>query len=121
MEVNTIQNARLVFDSESPSLTKSPITMLHFDILREIFLFNANIFTKRKCIETTRLSSQVCHSWRSLILKSPTIWGRLLELSELELSTDRWREEVLRRSGNSLLWVRGQVSGSLTNPRLGTE
>ncbi|KDR65684.1 hypothetical protein GALMADRAFT_1248600 [Galerina marginata CBS 339.88] len=117
--VNTTQNQRL--GSESPSQTNSPITTLHHDIHREIFLSNANIFAEKKCLETTRLSSQVCHTWRSHILNSPTIWGRLLELSALERCTEQWREEVLRRSGDSLLWIYGHASGSFTYPRIGTK
>ncbi|KDR67344.1 hypothetical protein GALMADRAFT_258308 [Galerina marginata CBS 339.88] len=107
--------------SELPSQTNSPITMLHLDILREIFLSNADIFVETKALEITRRSSQVCHAWRTLILNSPTIWGRLLDLSALARSTERWKEEVLNRSGNSLLWVCGRASGCLTHSRLGTE
>ncbi|KDR66063.1 hypothetical protein GALMADRAFT_148224 [Galerina marginata CBS 339.88] len=117
--LNTTQNQRL--GSESPSQTQSQIKSLHFDILREIFLFNANIFTEKNCLETTRLSSQVCHSWRSLILNSPSIWGRLFELSALEQSTERWGKEVLSRSENSLLWVYGSVSGCITHNQPGTK
>ncbi|KDR66035.1 hypothetical protein GALMADRAFT_259864 [Galerina marginata CBS 339.88] len=119
--VNITQKARLGFRSESPSLTNSPITTLHSDILREIFLINANIFTEEKCLKNTCRSSQVCHAWRSLILDSPTIWGRLIELSALERCTKQWREEVLKRSGDSLLWVYGRTLGCLTRPRQGTD
>ncbi|KAF9527734.1 hypothetical protein CPB83DRAFT_374835 [Crepidotus variabilis] len=50
--------------------------------------------------------SQVCQSWRFLLLEIPTVWGKLMDLDIL-CSRDRLREEVPSRSRNAPLWVRG--------------
>ncbi|KIM40913.1 hypothetical protein M413DRAFT_445685 [Hebeloma cylindrosporum] len=91
----------------------SGIYKLNEDILRSIFLLNAeptnevedaNILTGP--LTTTRYSSQVCGYWRQLILQWPYLWGRLIDLQDLQQKTDSWRNEVLRRSGDSLLCVK---------------
>ncbi|KIM40697.1 hypothetical protein M413DRAFT_28478 [Hebeloma cylindrosporum] len=52
-------------------------------------------------LRTARLISQVCVSWRKLILDSPSIWGNLIDLEYLQQKSDAWRDEVLRRSGGA--------------------
>ncbi|KAF8904704.1 hypothetical protein CPB84DRAFT_1772625 [Gymnopilus junonius] len=83
------------------------ILQLHEDILTEIFLWNANIFTAKNCVVTTRSASQVCQSWRSILLCSSSVWGRLMDLDTLNQKSNAWRQEILSRSGQSLLWIVG--------------
>ncbi|KDR72186.1 hypothetical protein GALMADRAFT_143061 [Galerina marginata CBS 339.88] len=60
-------------------------------------------------LSTSRHSSQVCRFWRSVILGSPTLWGRLIDLDHLNSKNSYWRREILYRSGNAGLWIRGHV------------
>ena len=95
------------------SILPSPIYRLNEDILRSIFLVNVEAavweFEGNKVVSspltTTRHSSQVCGYWRRLILQWPFLWGRLIDLQDLQQNTDFWRNEVLKRSGDSLLCI----------------
>lgn len=92
------------------------IYKLNEDILRSIFLLNADSESGNEVededvivtspLTTTRHSSQVCGYWRRLILQWPFLWGRLIDLQDLQQKTDFWRNEVLRRSGDSLLCIK---------------
>ncbi|KAF8908622.1 hypothetical protein CPB84DRAFT_168769 [Gymnopilus junonius] len=87
--------------------TDPPIFNLNEDLLWSIFHLNADMFTDQKALETTRLTSQVCSSWRNLMLAAPSLWGRLIDLDALlRNSADRWGHELLRRNGEALLWIK---------------
>ncbi|KDR70658.1 hypothetical protein GALMADRAFT_880253 [Galerina marginata CBS 339.88] len=108
--------------SESPR----SISSLHDDIMYEIFLRNiTRLHDYDSSLTITRYTSQVCRSWRTLILDRPAIWGRLINYHSLIQKTDHWRDEVLRRSRNSSLWINWVISSpnSLASgqfPRRGT-
>ncbi|KAF9551911.1 hypothetical protein CPC08DRAFT_309453 [Agrocybe pediades] len=93
----------------------SPITILHEDLLWKIFLEitdDARVPTNinPRPIVTARRCSQVCRHWRSVILSSSLIWGRLIDVDSLRRETDDWMKEVVRRTGESVpLWVYGEV------------
>ncbi|KDR76944.1 hypothetical protein GALMADRAFT_420443 [Galerina marginata CBS 339.88] len=93
-----------------PNRLIHPISALHHDMLYEIFLWNADMFDDEYLPDAIRQSSQVCRAWRSCLLNSPDIWGRLIDLAVLDQKTDFWRDEILRRSGNSMLEISGSVS-----------
>ncbi|PPQ97909.1 hypothetical protein CVT26_002995 [Gymnopilus dilepis] len=82
------------------------------DVLVEISLWNTNIFMDGECVKQTLAASQVCHRWRTSILHTPMIWGRLFDLNHLNQDSDNWRSEMLRRSGNAMLWIRGDVAST---------
>lgn len=83
----------------------SHIYLLNKDILSAIFMLNT-IRSPETALYATLHASQVCREWRNILLDSPTIWGRLLDLDSLQWGTKRWRREVLRRSGPSTsLWI----------------
>ncbi|KDR69075.1 hypothetical protein GALMADRAFT_145798 [Galerina marginata CBS 339.88] len=94
---------------------KSPILKLPNDILWRVFWINADLEGDMPedeedddvipALETLRHSSQVCERWRRLILSSSSLWGQVINITCLE--SDEWREEVLRRTGQSLLCVLG--------------
>ncbi|KDR68516.1 hypothetical protein GALMADRAFT_1033618 [Galerina marginata CBS 339.88] len=76
-------------------------------ILLLIFSLNADIFSVKDALRTTRMSSQACRSWRSILLDTPSLWAKLIDLDVLDQVTDNWRNEVLRRSADCLLWIKG--------------
>ncbi|KDR72293.1 hypothetical protein GALMADRAFT_143145 [Galerina marginata CBS 339.88] len=66
-----------------------------------------NVHTEREVVpalNTLRHSAQVCSTWRNLILDSPSLWGRVIDLDCLH--QDDWRREVLHRTGSSDLFIR---------------
>ncbi|KDR81185.1 hypothetical protein GALMADRAFT_153475 [Galerina marginata CBS 339.88] len=104
------------------------ISHLGHDVLWRIFLMNANLDVVEdlgklyelnkgpprytySALTITRRTSQVCQSWRDLILGSSSIWGRVIHLDFLNQETSDWREELLRRTGEAPLCVKGEVMG----------
>ncbi|KDR73122.1 hypothetical protein GALMADRAFT_251685 [Galerina marginata CBS 339.88] len=92
----------------------SPILKLSRDILWNIFLINTESeYEPRRpgspakaAILTLKDESQVCSSWRDIIVNSPSLWGRVINF--LYLKQAWWRGEVLRRTGTSAwLYVDG--------------
>ena len=43
--------------------------------------------------------------WRDILLQSPLIWARCIDLDVLDQRLDNWRELVLERTGDSMLSV----------------
>jgi len=78
------------------------------ELLCQIFMLNASDINQEEYKVTRRLaitqiSSQVCREWRQIILSSPIMWGRLVLFDGTQRK--EWIEEVLRRSGNTPLWI----------------
>ncbi|KAF9560117.1 hypothetical protein CPC08DRAFT_762905 [Agrocybe pediades] len=102
-----------------PTRKGTPISMLHEDLLWKIFLEITNdaLFypfypsrTENRPIVTIRYCSHVCDRWRSVILSSSMIWGRLIDMDYLTgRNTDSWMKEVVSRTGTALLWMYGTV------------
>ncbi|KAF8965057.1 hypothetical protein BDZ97DRAFT_811493 [Flammula alnicola] len=68
--------------------------------------FGSRLF-RFSALTTTRRTSQVCRYWREVILGSPSLWGRAIDLDHLKQKKPRWRNEVLRRTGDASLFVKG--------------
>ncbi|KDR74893.1 hypothetical protein GALMADRAFT_141214 [Galerina marginata CBS 339.88] len=98
------------------AITEAPILKLGGDLLWSIIKLNTDIFTTDDALISTRRYSQVCQCWRLFILQSPSLWGKLIDLNGLRRSTDLCRYEVLRRSGSSLLWIKGDMTEALNPP-----
>ncbi|KAF8967561.1 hypothetical protein BDZ97DRAFT_1803991 [Flammula alnicola] len=86
--------------------TRPPISNLDADLLwniedEEDFDFPA--------LHTLRRASQVCVAWRNLIIASPSLWGRVINFNFLRQQD--WRNEVMRRTAGSWLFVRGSRAG----------
>ncbi|KDR68570.1 hypothetical protein GALMADRAFT_146224 [Galerina marginata CBS 339.88] len=70
------------------------------------WLCNDQLETQDRPLTIIRRSSQVCRKWRDIILGSPLLWGKLLDMSLLsELARGHWMNEVVRRSGRSPLHI----------------
>ncbi|KAF9536645.1 hypothetical protein CPC08DRAFT_771495 [Agrocybe pediades] len=52
-----------------------------------------------------RWASQTCSAWRDTLLHSPSIWAKCLIFDELESTSEEWKSEVVRRTGNAPLHV----------------
>ncbi|PPQ79342.1 hypothetical protein CVT26_007457 [Gymnopilus dilepis] len=61
---------------------------------------------------TLRKTSQVCSSWRRLVLTTSSWWGKSINLDHLRQQTDSWRNEVWQRAGLSLLDISGNCGPS---------
>ncbi|KDR74020.1 hypothetical protein GALMADRAFT_212209 [Galerina marginata CBS 339.88] len=92
------------------------IHKLHPDLLWLIFELNTALVrhaSERSSptpnITTARRTSQVCRSWRNILLASPSLWGRLIDLDTLNQPTDNWRNEIMRRAGSAYLWITGHI------------
>ncbi|KDR82186.1 hypothetical protein GALMADRAFT_135548 [Galerina marginata CBS 339.88] len=102
------------------------ISGLHEDILHHIFELNADMYLEGKsssldnysqtpsnrnnsALNVIRHTSQVCQYWRGLIISSPMIWGNIIDFNLLQQVNNFWRKEVIRRTGNSNLSVKGMV------------
>ena len=108
---------------EAESMVSHPlIAKLHRDLLWRIFALNADIETRPggvyytdelfrlSPLTTARHTSQVCASWRQLIIGSPSLWGNMIDLNSLRQRSDTWRNEVLLRTGTCELSISGNIS-----------
>jgi hypothetical protein len=98
-----------------------PIAKLHRDLLWQIFTINTTLDLPKigqefcTCspypspLTTARHTSQVCASWRQLIIDSPLLWGNIIDLQALRQKSDAWRNEVLLRTGHSDLSIFGDI------------
>ncbi|KJA15326.1 hypothetical protein HYPSUDRAFT_391704 [Hypholoma sublateritium FD-334 SS-4] len=93
--------------------TSTLIHMLDNDTLLHIFESNADMFSDPFALHTTRIASQVCHRWRDLMLDTPALWAKLIDLDRISNSwSSEWRTELIRRSGAAPLWIRTHLSPS---------
>ncbi|KJA24804.1 hypothetical protein HYPSUDRAFT_200352 [Hypholoma sublateritium FD-334 SS-4] len=68
------------------------------------------MFTDKHALRTTRITSQVCHSWRNLMLATPTLWARLIDVDRISHPwSDKWRDELMRRTGDAPLWIKANT------------
>ncbi|KDR78579.1 hypothetical protein GALMADRAFT_244019 [Galerina marginata CBS 339.88] len=103
---------------------EAPISKLHRDILWHIFMKNADMSITSSshdlihlsaafsALTTARRSSQVCRHWRDVILSSSSVWSRCIDLHDLRQEHPHWRDEVLLRTGQSPLHVKGIIATS---------
>ncbi|KAF9558653.1 hypothetical protein CPC08DRAFT_763832 [Agrocybe pediades] len=90
----------------------TPISTLHDELLWAIFTESAefpDILTPadERPIITVRHCSQVSQQWRRILLSSPSIWARMIDLDFLGQRSGDWRAEVVSRAGQAPLWVYG--------------
>ncbi|PPQ73343.1 hypothetical protein CVT26_015315 [Gymnopilus dilepis] len=123
LESNLGVNDTRVTDSTLPP----PIERLNEDIMGLIFLNNADMFNPLECddrgrdlyvdigpkndyaLDITLAASQVCQSWRALLLQSPATWGRVLNLDRLLTFNKDGQKEILRRTGTAPLCFVGSM------------
>ncbi len=76
------------------------IYALNEDVLSHIFSLNGDMFTDHKALDTTRFASQVCRQWRDLLLETPSLWAKLIDICSIYTRrTNEWRNELVQRSG----------------------
>lgn len=101
---------------ESRYKAEGPISNLSNDILWAIFSLNAHQSDERDDehdfepppLLTLLRTSQVCSRWRNLILSTSSLWGQTINLDLLQ--KQEWREEVMRRTGDAVLCIKGFCS-----------
>ena len=89
----------------STTFEKRPVVHLNHDLLYHILQMNADMFVDHNALKTIRMASQVCRHWRDDILSMASLWAKLIDLSSLHRASDLWRDDLMRRSGTSLLWI----------------
>ncbi len=93
----------------SSNTYSAPVYSVSEDLLCHIFMLNADMFVDEGALATTRATSQVCRSWRNLMLSTPLLWSRLIDLDCIsQPHQHEWRAELLRRSGAAPLWIRAE-------------
>ncbi|KAF4612654.1 hypothetical protein D9613_011848 [Agrocybe pediades] len=93
------------------------IASLPPELLCDIFLKNTEQDDPmHNRLITARHSSQVCQSWRSILLAFPSIWGRLINLDDyFDRKKETWMQEVVSRSGGAPLWITGRIFSFYTS------
>ncbi|KDR68641.1 hypothetical protein GALMADRAFT_256929 [Galerina marginata CBS 339.88] len=101
-----------------------PISKLHEDVLWKVFLVNADMKNDKggrtyvgdkvagwteRALTITWTCSHVCRRWRQLIIHSPSLWGKLIDLDGLASIRPQWKDEIMRRTGSATLSVKGSV------------
>ncbi len=88
----------------------SRIPYINVDILWCIIKINADIRRHHtdcsSAIETIMALSHVCRDWRNFMLTTSSIWAHLIDLGHCRWRAEEGRQELIRRSGTSLLWVK---------------
>ena len=85
------------------------IHTLNDDVLQHIFEFNGDMFACSGALETTRMTSQVCQPWRDLILETPSLWAKLVDMDAIyDLRNRNWQNELIRRGGDAPLWIKAE-------------
>ncbi|KAF4612499.1 hypothetical protein D9613_012739 [Agrocybe pediades] len=88
---------------------------LNEDVLWAIFSINSRDTTESAAsrLTVTKRSSQVCSTWRRILLASSTTWGLLIGMDEQNRSTSaKYLNMVLERSLSSPLHVGISLTGS---------
>ncbi|CAA7270429.1 unnamed protein product [Cyclocybe aegerita] len=60
-------------------------------------------------LSVLRKGSQVCRTWRKMLLDSPVLWGRAIDFDVLVFADNEWREEVTKRTKTAPLFVTGSL------------
>ena len=102
------------------SITTSPVHRLNDDLFLQIFDMNAHMFTNDEALITSRITSQVCHSWRELMLGSSPLWGKLVDFDIITRYKVEalWADELIQRSGSaSPIWIKAKTALAHNSPR----
>lgn len=83
-----------------------PIHTLNDDVLLYIFTINTNMFSDSQALHRTWVTSQVCREWRSLMLDTPSLWAKLIDMDAIYRAPSlELGHELIRRSGAAPLWI----------------
>ncbi len=93
----------------SSNQQSATIHTLHNDVLLHIFEFNGDMFTDCDALRTARMTTQVCRPWRYLMLETPSLWAKLVDMDEIYLlRNQKWQNELIQRGGDAPLWIRAE-------------
>ncbi len=96
----------------------SSLPHLNDDVLLHIFDLNTDMFNDKDTLRTARITSQVCRHWRNMMLGTPSLWAKLVDMDEISLIWNgNWRKELIRRSGDAPLWIRSENTSPNNGPR----
>ncbi|KJA24817.1 hypothetical protein HYPSUDRAFT_214378 [Hypholoma sublateritium FD-334 SS-4] len=99
--------------------SSAPIHRLNHDILLHILKMNGDMFSYKNALNTTRITSQVCHHWRKFMLETPSLWAKLIDLDRIaKRGQHMWRNELVKRSGAALLWIRAEEISFISSSKL---
>ncbi|PPQ70677.1 hypothetical protein CVT26_014616 [Gymnopilus dilepis] len=88
------------------------ILQLTNDNMLDIFFLDANIFHEESALQTILQCSHVCTPWRALLLSTPSIWARVLDVDQLIKISSAGQVEILSRTGNAPLWLSANIRGN---------
>ncbi len=80
IDLSFIQTFHPVPSIMSLSLRSTYIDILDDDALLYIFTINANMFLDEDALVTTCATSLVCRRWRNLMLDTPSLWAKLIDM-----------------------------------------
>ena len=56
-------------------------------------------------LKSLRRTSQVCSTWRDVVVSASSLWAGAIDLTVLAPLQDEWVQEVIRRTGQELLHI----------------
>ncbi|KAF9480390.1 hypothetical protein BDN70DRAFT_992735 [Pholiota conissans] len=88
---------------------KSPVNNLPYDVIREIFIHcvSTDPFREPRATLEPMLLTQICSSWRSIALESPTLWTHLYFCLMVAKSDIDQTEIIPKRQIELLRWWKG--------------
>ncbi|KDR84468.1 hypothetical protein GALMADRAFT_237343 [Galerina marginata CBS 339.88] len=98
---------------DNTATIETGIHTLPNELLLLIFEMNADMFFNINALKDTHHASLVSQRWRQILVDSPSIWGKLIDLNVLCKDSkvkEDWVNEILRRSEGALLWIRVSIS-----------
>ncbi|KAF8910419.1 hypothetical protein CPB84DRAFT_1743295 [Gymnopilus junonius] len=64
---------------------------------------------KDRPVIVTWTCALVCRQWRQLLLHSPSLWGRLIDLDAFSVMDPLWKDDIMHRTADSPLFVKGSA------------
>ncbi|KAF9480393.1 hypothetical protein BDN70DRAFT_992737 [Pholiota conissans] len=106
-----------------PHFYKAPIDNLPYDVIREIFIHcvSTDPFREPRATLEPMLLTQICSSWRSIALESPTLWTHLyfcLTIAKIQMDG---AEIIPKRQIDLLRWWKGNHNSLMPHLSLETQ
>ena len=70
-------------------------------------MMNANMFLDEDALIITCGTSLVCRRWRNLMLNTPSLWARLIDMDWISYAVHyEFCRKLMKRTGTAPLWIR---------------